>query len=77
MKDESTKKNLSRYHVDEPQKFGHHQPGLPSAKLREALRLRGDQVPEYIYRMRTLGYPPGWMRQAEIDSSGIQLYHER
>jgi hypothetical protein len=27
-----------RYHVDEPQKFGHLKPGLPSARLREALR---------------------------------------
>ena len=68
---------LFRYHVDEPQKFGHLQPGLPSSKLREALRLREDQVPEYIYRMRALGYPPGWLLHAEINSSGIQLYHER
>ncbi|XP_023336104.1 zinc finger CCHC domain-containing protein 8 homolog [Eurytemora carolleeae] len=69
--------NKNRYHVDEPQKFGHLQPGLPSSKLREALRLRDDQVPEYIYRMRALGYPPGWLLHAEINSSGIQLYHER
>lgn len=69
--------NTARYHVDENQKFGHLRPGLPSQKLRQALRLRNDQVPEYIYRMRDLGYPPGWLRRAEIRASGIQLYHEQ
>jgi hypothetical protein len=51
-------------------------PGLPSAELREALGLRDDQVPEYIYRLRDLGYPPGWMRQAEIHESGLGIYVE-
>jgi len=69
--------NAPRYHVDEKQRFGHFKPGLPSDKLRDALRLRSDQVPEYIYRMRDLGYPPGWLRSAEIQSSGIQLYRDR
>ena len=48
-----------RYHVDEAQKFGHVKPGLPSKKLRRALGLGQDQLPSYIYRMRTVGYPPG------------------
>ena len=66
----------SRYHEDEPQKFGHLTPGLPSDKLREALGLRKDEAPKYIYLMRELGYPPGWLKHAEIQSSGISLYHE-
>ena len=66
-----------RYHVDENQKFGHIRPGLPSVKLREALRLRDDQLPEYVYKMRCFGYPPGWLKHAQIKTSGINLYHER
>jgi len=66
----------ARYHVDEPQKFGHLSPGLPSKKLSEALRLRKDHLPEYIYRLRELGYPPGWMKHAEISQSGVELYLE-
>lgn len=51
-------------------------PGLPSPALRNALGLRSDQVPEYIYRLRELGYPPGWLRQAEIRESGLGIYQE-
>lgn len=64
----------ARYHEDEPQKFAKLEPGLPSDKLREALGLRSAQLPEYIYRMRNLGYPPGWKKHAEITSSGMILY---
>ena len=49
----------TRYHVDEAQKFGHLKPGLPSKNLRRALGLKEGQLPSYIYRMRTIGYPPG------------------
>jgi len=66
--------NSSRYHEDEPQKFGKLEPGLPSTRLREALGLRSHQLPEYIYKMRHLGYPPGWMRHAEVSTSGMHLY---
>lgn len=63
-----------RYHVDEPQKFGHLKPGLPSEKLRQALGLSSDQLPSYIYRMRELGYPPGWLKEAEICHSNVALF---
>jgi len=69
--------NVPRYHVDDHQKFGHIKPGLLSSKLREALRLRDDQLPEFVYRMRSKGYPPGWLKHAQIKSSGISLYHDR
>ena len=69
--------NSARYHEDEPQKFGHLSPGLPSSKLSEALGLRKDELPRYIYMMRELGYPPGWMKHAEIGQSGISLYHAK
>ena len=48
--------SICRYHEDEPQKFGHLTPGLPSSKLREALGLRTEELPRYLYRMRELGY---------------------
>jgi len=51
-------------------------PGLPSPALREALNLKADQVPEYIYRLRELGYPPGWKKLAEIRESGLGIYHK-
>ena len=66
-----------RYHIEEQQKFSHLKPGLPSAKLREALGLRhSDTAPAFLYRMRDLGYPPGWLRHAEIADSGVAVYHE-
>ena len=64
----------ARYHIDENQRFGHLKPGLPSEKLRKALGLKNDQLPPYIYNMRKLGYPPGWLRDAEIRQSGISLF---
>jgi len=67
----------ARYHVDDPQKFGHLAPGVPSKKLSEALGLRRDHLPEYIYRLRELGYPPGWLQHAEIGQSGLAMYHEK
>ncbi len=63
-----------RYHIDETQKFGKLKPGLPSMKLRKALGLEDDQLPSYIYRMRELGYPPGWLKEAEISHSNMSLF---
>lgn len=60
--------------MDEPQKFGRLAPGLPSKRLSKALGLQEDQIPSYIYRMRELGYPPGWLKEAEINHSGLELY---
>jgi len=70
----------SRYHVDEKQRLGHIRPGLPSTRLRKALGMKGDidkRLPEFIYRMRDLGYPPAWLRHAEINNSGLSLYMDR
>ena len=65
----------ARYHLEGGQKFDHLQPGLPSDKLREALGLRSDELPRYIYDMRELGYPPGWLVAARVTNSGLALYH--
>ena len=62
----------TRYHLDENQRLGHIKPGSePSKKLREALGLRHNQLPSYVYRLRELGYPPGWLREAQIMHSGM------
>ena len=47
--------------------------GLPSAQLRKAMGLQEDQLPSYIYRMRELGHPPGWLKAAEINYSGLGM----
>lgn len=65
--------NAGRYHDDDSQNNA-MQPGLISDGLKEALGLRPNQMPLYIYHMRVLGYPPGWMKEAEFETSGLLLY---
>ena len=71
---QSSAANSARF-FEEGKKEG-IKPGLPSSALREALNLKPDQVPEYIYKLRELGYPPGWKRVAEIRESGLGIYHK-
>lgn len=61
-----------RYHDN---KFAKFRPGHHSSKLREALGLRSNELPRYIYMMRVLGYPPGWLAEAKITDSGIKMYN--
>ncbi|KAF5273990.1 hypothetical protein FQA39_LY01105 [Lamprigera yunnana] len=64
-----------RYHLEDEQKYGHLQPGKISDKLQEALGLSNNQLPDYIYRMRHLGYPPGWRKHVTIpQDSGLTLF---
>uniref|UniRef100_A0A1I8PQS2 CCHC-type domain-containing protein n=1 Tax=Stomoxys calcitrans TaxID=35570 RepID=A0A1I8PQS2_STOCA len=72
------KKNFSkteRYHVDVEQRFSHLRPGNISDKLREAMGLRKGELPFFFYRMRVLGYPPGWLEDAKDEHSGITLFN--
>lgn len=46
-------------------------PGRISAELRAALNLAENDLPIWIYRMRALGYPPGWLSKATVDTSDI------
>ncbi|XP_055603498.1 zinc finger CCHC domain-containing protein 8 homolog [Uranotaenia lowii] len=73
MKQEFMKKN-ERYHLDMEQKFGHITPGRLSDELRQALGLGKRDLPMHIYRMRLYGYPPGWLEEAKISQSGLQLF---
>ncbi|XP_061386354.1 zinc finger CCHC domain-containing protein 8 homolog [Musca vetustissima] len=72
------KKNFAkteRYHVDVEQRFAHLRPGNISDKLREAMGLRKGELPFFFYRMRVLGYPPGWLEDAKVEHSGINLFN--
>ena len=77
----------SRYHEDSYQsslndqvvieeRFRRFQPGSITSELREAMGLRPDQLPMYVYNMRRCGYPPGWLREARVKKSGLQVFHD-
>ncbi|KAM7540424.1 hypothetical protein Aperf_G00000035196 [Anoplocephala perfoliata] len=36
-------------------------------ELRKALGLSRHDIPLHIYRMRSMGYPPGWLRKAKVE----------
>ncbi|XP_069816973.1 zinc finger CCHC domain-containing protein 8 [Dendropsophus ebraccatus] len=64
-----------RYHVEEvAERFGKFKPGIISEELQEALGISDRHLPPFIYRMRELGYPPGWLKDAELENSGLSLY---
>lgn len=47
---------------------------LNSEELLTALGVGVNTLPPLIYRMRQLGYPPGWLNEAEMENSGLTLY---
>ncbi|KAK3852199.1 hypothetical protein Pcinc_041207 [Petrolisthes cinctipes] len=55
----------------------HFRPGHMSFGLRQALGLRRDELPLFVYRMRVHGYPPGWLREAEIRQKEIKVFDDR
>ncbi|XP_057316026.1 zinc finger CCHC domain-containing protein 8-like [Hydractinia symbiolongicarpus] len=65
----------SRYHIndeDVDERFKHFKPGQISVGLEEALGISLDtQLPPYIYMMRKLGYPPGWLKPSD---EGLKMY---
>ncbi|KAM6931382.1 zinc finger CCHC domain-containing protein 8 [Xenentodon cancila] len=64
-----------RYHADEvEERFAKYKPGVMSEELLAALGVDGNTLPPLIYRMRQLGYPPGWLKEAEMENSGLSLY---
>jgi len=77
----------SRYHEDSYQsslndqviideRFRRFQPGVLSYDLRQALGLHDNQLPMFVYNMRRCGYPPGWLREARVKKSGLQVFHD-
>uniref|UniRef100_A0A8B9G6Z9 Zinc finger CCHC domain-containing protein 8 n=1 Tax=Amazona collaria TaxID=241587 RepID=A0A8B9G6Z9_9PSIT len=64
-----------RYHEEEvEERFGKFKPGVISGELQDALGVTDKSLPPFIYRMRQLGYPPGWLKEAEMEHSGLVLY---
>jgi len=45
-----------------------------SDDLREAMGINHQQLPPYIYKMRAIGYPPGWLEEAKVQSSGLAMF---
>lgn len=66
-----------RYHVDANQKFANLEAGRVSEELRMALGLRPGDLPMHVYRMRALGYPPGWLEAAKVSGSGLALFDDK
>ncbi|XP_033354283.1 zinc finger CCHC domain-containing protein 8 homolog [Bombus vosnesenskii] len=64
-----------RYHLENNHRFDHIIPGQLSNNLRNALGLRSNELPRHIYRMRKLGYPPGWLEEARLQHSGLSLFN--
>ncbi|XP_078410255.1 zinc finger CCHC domain-containing protein 8 [Cetorhinus maximus] len=60
-----------RYHAERFEKF---KPGVISVELKEALGMTDETLPPFIYRMRRLGYPPGWLLETQQENSGLALY---
>ncbi|XP_067293807.1 zinc finger CCHC domain-containing protein 8 isoform X2 [Pseudorasbora parva] len=64
-----------RYHAEEvEERFAKYKPGIMSQDLHDALGITVNTLPPFIYRMRELGYPPGWLKEAEMENSGLMLY---
>lgn len=60
---------MSRYY--DSRSTDNIKPGVISAELREALNIPENDLPIWIYRMRALGYPPGWLKKAIVDTDDI------
>lgn len=64
-----------RYHAEEvEERFAKYKPGKVSQELLDALGITANTLPPFIYRMRELGYPHGWLKEAEMENSGLMLY---
>ena len=51
-------------------------PGHVSERLREALGLDPDKLPIWIYRMRIIGYPPGWLDYADMSKTVVPIIED-
>ena len=49
-------------------------PGKISDQLKEALGLGDKMLPPYIYIMRQLGYPIGWLIEAEVKTNKLAVH---
>ncbi|KAL3856467.1 hypothetical protein ACJMK2_011221 [Sinanodonta woodiana] len=72
----SSKPSSKRYHLeaDVDPRFEKFKPGCLSKELHQALGLSEEQLPMYIYKMRAMGYPPGWLQEAQNRTSGLAMF---
>ncbi|XP_033746912.1 zinc finger CCHC domain-containing protein 8-like [Pecten maximus] len=72
----SQKPTSKRYHLDKSfqSESNSFVPGVISEELMDALGITSRYLPSYIYKMRVLGYPPGWLEEAKVQSSGLVLF---
>lgn len=63
-----------RYHELFSSKYSNFTPGQLSPELRHALGCQSHQQPETVYRMRLLGYPPGWLMEAREQTGELALF---
>ncbi|XP_051748754.1 zinc finger CCHC domain-containing protein 8 [Ctenopharyngodon idella] len=72
---QNSNQSNQRYHAEEvEERFAKYKPGIMSQDLLDALGITTNTLPPFIYRMRELGYPPGWLKEAEMENSGLMLY---
>uniref|UniRef100_A0A9J7ZV32 Zinc finger, CCHC domain containing 8 n=1 Tax=Cyprinus carpio carpio TaxID=630221 RepID=A0A9J7ZV32_CYPCA len=72
---QNSNQSNQRYHAEEvEERFAKYKPGILSQELLDALGINTKTLPPFIYRMRELGYPPGWLKEAEMENSGLMLY---
>ena len=57
-------------------RFSKFKPGEISDDLRQMIGLKKDQLPPWIYNMRKMGYPPGWLNEALVRESGVAVQEE-
>ncbi|XP_044733790.1 zinc finger CCHC domain-containing protein 8 homolog [Chrysoperla carnea] len=66
-----------RYHVadNDDSRFAAFKPGGElSRELRHALGLKSKEIPLHIYKMRMLGYPPGWYQELVTHNDTLSMF---
>ena len=49
-------------------------PGKISDQLKEALGMKPNQLPPYVYIMRQYGYPIGWLLEAQVTNTKLAVH---
>lgn len=49
-------------------------PGVIGDQLLEAIGLHPKEIPIWVYRMRVLGYPPGWLKVADMSKTVVSMH---
>lgn len=68
---------FSTRYTDDSKDYRGFKPGEISSQLKQALGVKDNQLPPYIYLMRELGYPIGWLLEAQVKKSDLELVHEQ